>query len=66
MKIRITGLPKQVQTMAAMIEDYCGVEVNYISDEYKQNRKYKSSKFVSVYMDVSDFEKEIIDDDAIT
>lgn len=63
MKIRITGLPKQVQTMAAIIEDYCGVEVNYISGEYKQNRRCKTSKYVSVYMDVSDFGKEIIGDD---
>lgn len=60
MKIRITGLPEQVETMASMIKDYCNVEVNYISNEYKQNRKCKTSKYVSVYMDVSDFGKEFL------
>ena len=57
MKIRVTGLPEQVEIMTAVIEEYCGVKVNYASKEYKQNRKCKTSKYVSVYMDVEDFEK---------
>lgn len=57
MKIRITGLPEQVHTMVDTIQEYCGVEINYISNDYKQNRKCKTSKYVSVYIDISDFEK---------
>lgn len=57
MKIRLTGLPEQCEAMAAMIEEHCGVDVHYISKEYAQNRKCKKTKYVSVYMDVQDFEK---------
>ncbi len=58
MKIRITGKPEQVRAMVSVIEEYCGLEINYVSDEYKQTRKCKTSKYVSVYLDVQDFEEE--------
>lgn len=58
MKIRITGLPSQVEAMIENLKEYSGVEINYISREYKQNRYCKTSKFVSVYIDVKDFEEE--------
>ena len=56
MKIRITGLPEQVRAMSSLIsQDF---DVNYISEEYPQNRKCKTSKYVAIYLDVKDFEKE--------
>ena len=55
MKIRITGLPNQVEAMIENLKEYSGTEINYISREYKQNRYCKTSKFVSVYIDVKDF-----------
>ena len=58
MKIRITGKPEQVRAMVDNMKEYCGLEINYISNEYKQNRKCKESKYVSVYLDVQDFEEE--------
>ena len=58
MKIRITGLPNQVEAMIENLKEYSGTEITYISREYKQNRNYKYSKYVSVYLDVKDFEEE--------
>lgn len=58
MKIRITGKPEQVRAMVSTIEEYCGLEINYVSEEYPQNRKCKTSKYVAVYLDVQDFEEE--------
>lgn len=57
MKIRITGLPQQVEAMVSTIEEYCGLQINYVSQEYPQKRKCKSSKYVAVYLDVKDFEE---------
>lgn len=57
MKIRITGLPQQVEAMVSTIEEYCGLQINYVSQEYKQTRKCKTSKYVAVYLDVQDFEE---------
>ena len=57
MKIRITGLPQQVEAMVSTIEEYCGLQINYVSQEYPQTRKCKSSKYVAVYLDVQDFEE---------
>ena len=57
MKIRITGLPHQVNAMVSTIEEYCGVQINSISKEYPQNRKCKTSKYVAVYLDVQDFKE---------
>ena len=42
---------------AGLVLEGGGMKVNYVSKEYKQNRKCKTSKYVSVYMDVEDFEK---------
>ena len=57
MKIRITGLPQQVEAMVSTIEEYYGLQINYVSQEYPQTRKCKSSKYVAVYLDVQDFEE---------
>ena len=57
MKVRITGLPEQVRAFAESIKEFSGLEINYISDEYKQNRKCKTSKYVAVYLDIQDYEK---------
>ena len=56
-KIRITGLPQQVEAMVSTIEEYYGLQINYVSQEYPQTRKCKSSKYVAVYLDVQDFEE---------
>ena len=57
MKFRITGLPQQVEAMVSTIEEYCGLQINYVSQEYQQTRKSKTSKYVAVYLDVQDFEE---------
>ena len=57
MKIRITGLPQQVEAMVSTIEEYCGLQINSVSQEYPQTRKCKKSKYVAVYLDVQDFEE---------
>ena len=56
MKIRITGLPEQVEAMIGLIKD-TRVDITYISNAYTQNRKCKTSKYVAVYLDVKDFEE---------
>lgn len=56
MKIRITGTSEQVQAMIGLIKD-TRVDIQYISNEYKQNRKCKTSKYVAVYLDIKDFEE---------
>ena len=57
MKVRITGLPEQVKAFTESIKEFSGLEINYISNEYKQNRKCKTSKYVAVYLDIQDYEK---------
>ena len=57
MKVRITGLPEQVKAFTESIKEFSCLEINYISDEYKQNRKCKTSKYVAVYLDIQDYEK---------
>ena len=56
MKIRITGTPDQVELFVARVEIIAGTQCNYISKPYKQTRKCKDSKNISVYMDFEDYD----------
>ena len=56
MKIRATGTPEQIEILLEQIPLIVGTQCNYISKPYKQTRKCKTSKYVSVYLDFEDDE----------
>ena len=56
MKIRATGTPEQIEILLEQIPLIVGTQCNYISKPYKQTRKCKTSKYVSVYLDLEDYE----------
>ena len=43
MKIRITGTPEQVRAMVDNMKEYCGLEINYISNR-KDDKRVQSAK----------------------
>ena len=56
MKIRVTGTPEQIEILIERLPQIVGTQSNYISKPYKQTRKCKTSKYVSVYLDFEDYE----------
>ena len=56
MKIRATGTPEQIEILIERLPLIVGTQCNYISKPYKQTRKCKTSKYVSVYLDFEDYE----------
>lgn len=56
MKIRATGTPEQIEILIERLPLIVGTQCNYISKPYKQTRKCKASKYVSVYLDFEDYE----------
>ena len=56
MKIRVTGTHEQVEEFLARMDLFVGTKCKYVSKEYPQTRKCKTSKYVSVYMDYDDYE----------
>lgn len=56
MKIRITGLPEQVEMLLDRLDIYVGRRCQYVSKPYPQTRKCKSSKYVAVYLDYEDYD----------
>ena len=51
MKIRVTGLPEQVEIMTAVIEEYCGVK--YLKNRVRDPRAFVNEKKIEA------FQKEI-------
>ena len=51
MKIRLTGTQKQIEAFLLTFQLRMGGSCKYISKEYPQTRKCKSSQYVSVYID---------------
>lgn len=51
MKIRITGTPSQIVEFLISFQLRMNGNCKYISKEYPQTRKCKSSEYVSVYID---------------
>ena len=51
MKIRLTGTSAQIEAFLLTFQLRMGGTCKYISKEYPQTRKCKSSQYVSVYID---------------